>query len=222
MSPAAPLVRYATPAGRVLCAVIVVAAIATAPLGSRSAAFAAVTLTLLTLAATRPDKRGLWRKLWPGLLLIVALVIPLVAAGRHAQAGSLAARALLTLLSAIGFAHTLKPDELGTALYGLRVPPALASVVVTLLRQLEVIRGEARTIGLARRLRGARGAALGGDALAMLLVRVAARAERVELAQRLRGFGARAARAGLEVRDLAVLAPAAVLGLSLHALARLA
>jgi energy-coupling factor transporter transmembrane protein EcfT len=206
----------------VLCAVIVVTALATAPLSSLPAAIAAVTITLLTLAATRPEKRGLWQKLWPGLLLIAALVVPLVLAGRHSEAGAIAARALLTLVSAIGFAHSLKPDELGAALDGLRVPPALASVVVTLLRQLEVIRAEARAIGLARRLRGARGVALGGDALAMLLIRVAARAERVELAQRLRGFGVRAARAGPEVRDFAALAFAIALGVTLHAVGRLA
>jgi energy-coupling factor transporter transmembrane protein EcfT len=222
VSPAVPLVRHTTPAGRVLCAAIVVTALATAPLGSLPAAFAAVAITLLTLAATRPQKRGLWQKLWPGLLLIAALVLPLVAAGRHSEASALAARAVLTLLSAIGFAHSLRPDELGAALYGLRVPPALASVVVTLLRQLKVIRAEARAIGLARRLRGARGVALGGDALALLLIRVAARAERVELAQRLRGFGGSAARAGLRVPDFAALALASVLGVALHTVGRLA
>jgi energy-coupling factor transporter transmembrane protein EcfT len=179
-------------------------------------------ITLLTLAATRPDQGGPWRKLWPGLLLIAALIFPLLAVGRHADAGTLGARALLTLLSAIGFAHSLKPDELGAALNALRIPPALANVVVTLLRQLEVIRAEARTIGLARRLRGARGVALGGDAFAMLLIRVNARAERVELAQRLRGFGARSAAGRLEARDLAALALAVGFGLSLHFLNRLA
>jgi hypothetical protein len=218
------LVRFASPAGRVLCAVVVVAALATAPLGSLPAWFAAVAITLLTLAATRPDRRGVWRKLWPGLLLIAALIVPLFAAGRHADAGALGARALLALLSAIGFAHSLRPEELGSALYALRVPPALANVVVTLLRQLDVIRAEARALGLSRRLRGARGVALGGDAFAVLLIRVAARAERVELAQRLRGFGAPAAAAapGLTARDFAALLLAACLGFSLHVLNRLA
>ena len=51
MNPSALLVRYTSPAGRVLCAVIVVAALATAPLGSPLTSLAAVVVTLLALAA---------------------------------------------------------------------------------------------------------------------------------------------------------------------------
>jgi energy-coupling factor transporter transmembrane protein EcfT len=218
------LVRNTTPAARVLCAVIVVAALATAPVGSVRTSVAAVAVTLLALTAARPGWKGTWQKLWPGVLLITALVVPLLAVGRHADAATLGMRALLALIAAVSFAQTLHPDELAGALYALRVPPALANVVATLLRQLEMIRAEARAIGLARRLRGTRGFALGGDALALLLIRVAARAERVELAQRLRGFGVRAAaaRAQLRARDAVVLALAVVLGLSLHLIDRAA
>jgi hypothetical protein len=218
------LVRGTTPAGRVLCALIVVAALATAPLGSLATSLSALTLTALVLMAARPGLKALGRGLLAALLVIVALMVPFLAVGRGDHAVALSTRAIPAVLAAIAFASTFRAEELGAALYALRVPPVLANVVATLLRQLEAIRGEAQTIGLARRLRGARGPALGADAVAMLLIRVAERAERAELAQQLRGFGveAAAARARLRIRDALALSMAGVAGLSLHLVHRLA
>jgi energy-coupling factor transporter transmembrane protein EcfT len=209
-------------AGKLLCALVVVSALATVPLTARGL-LAGALVVIGVLTVTRPRWRVLARRLLPALLMVGALIGPLLIAGDAPRAALVFARATLTVLAALAFAETLRPEQLGAALHALRVPPALAGAVGTLLRQLETIRGEARSIGLARRLRGAHGPVLGADAVAVLLIRSHERAERAALAQRLRGFSVEvaSAQARLRQRDGGALLVSVLVAAALHASARL-
>lgn len=204
---AAPLRRAASPAARLLTGVLLVAAIATAPLGSLRALSISTALLVTILLAAQPRLRPLAKRALPAVLVIVALVLPLVIAGQTTQALAMGARASLAVGVALAVAATLQLDELPGALAALGVPTALARVVETMLRQLSSVQAEGRRIVLARRLRGARGFGVGPEVLSALLVKTSARAERAELAMRLRGYNSGAARkqSQLCLRDLPLL-----------------
>ncbi len=216
------MIGSASPAARLLSALVIVTALATLPLAAPAGLLGAGIIVIALLSSVRPRWGVLGKRLLPALLMIAALVMPLLLSGNGTRAAAVSARAALAVLAALAFAETLRPEELGAALRALRVPPALAEVVGALLRQLEALGGEARSIALARRLRGAHGPALSADALATLLIRAHDRAERTELAQRLRGFGAEAAtqKARLRRGDGALLALSGLAATVLHASAR--
>lgn len=213
-----PLRRAASPAARLLAGVLLVAAIATAPLGSLVALSMSAALLVAVLLAAQPHPRLLVRRALPALLVIAALVVPLVLAGQATQALMMGTRATLALGVALAVAASLRLDELPGALSALRVPAALASVVETMLRQLQSVQDEGRRIVLARRLRGARGFGVGPEVLSALLVRTSARAERAELAMRLRGYSPEAAREQARIggRDLPLLGLVVALAVLLH------
>lgn len=214
----APLRRMASPAARLLAGVLLVAAIATTPVGSLRALLLSSAVLLSALVAAQPHPRLLARRALPAVVVIAALVLPLLIAGDPARALALGARATLAVGVALAVAASLQLDELPGALSALRVPAALAAVVETMLRQLGSVRDEGRRIVLARQLRGARGFGVGPEVLSALLVRTSARAERADLAMRLRGFNPAAARAeaGLRARDLPLLCLALALVVLLH------
>lgn len=204
---AAPLRRAASPAARLLAGALLVAAIATAPLGSPRALSISAAVLVAMLLAAQPRLGLLAKRALPAVLLIVALVLPLLIAGQTAQAIAMGARASLAVGVALAVAATLQLDELPGALLALGIPTALARVVETMLRQVSSVQAEGRRIVLARRLRGARGFGVGPEVLSALLVRTSARAERADLAMRLRGYNAEAARdqARLCLRDVPLL-----------------
>ncbi len=214
----APLRRAASPAARLLCGALLVAAIATAPIGSPTALAISSAVLLIALLVTQPRPRPLARRALPAVLLIAALVLPLVVAGETHRALAMGARATLAVGVALAMAASLRLDELPGALAALRVPRALAAVVETMLRQLDSVRDEGRRIVLARRLRGARGWGVGPEVLSALFVRTSARAERVELAMRLRGYSPDAARerARLGRGDVPLICLAVAMALLLH------
>lgn len=203
------LARHTSPAARVLCSILVVGGVALTP-AHASAAAAAGVLVALTLLVTRPTAKALLLRGLPALLAIAALVVPLLLAGRFHDASAIALRAGLSTLAALAFASTIAAGELGAALRALGVPLALSATIETMLRQLSTLESEGRRIAFALRLRGARGSTLTTHVCAALLVRSAARAERVGLAMRLRGYDVRhaAQRARLRSRDLPALTAA--------------
>ena len=218
---AAPLRRFASPAARVLTGALLVAAIATTPVGSTRALAISAFLVLATLVASQPRLGVLARRALPAALLIAALVLPLVLSGQTAQALGLGARAALAVTVALAVFASVTLEELPGALRALAVPRALCAVVETMLRQLGSVEDEGRRIVLARKLRGARGWGVGPEVLSALLVRTSARAERVELAMRLRGYSPDAARqqARLGWRDAPLLAAVVLAALALHVVA---
>lgn len=207
-------------AARVLGLIVIVAGIATAPLGSPITAAFALTAVGLLLLLTRPRPLPLLRRGLPALIGVGALSLP-IALTDPQRAALLAARATLALTAALAIASTIPSGRLGPALSALGLPASIAAVLTTLLRQLTLLGSEARRLWLARRLRGARGVGASTEMMAALLVKSAARAERVELAMRLRGYDERHAPAGvvLRVADTPALACAALVATALHVVA---
>ena len=213
----APIVRATTPAARLLAGVVLVAASATAPLAAPALTMSAA-IALVALFLARPSFAMFTRTLGAGVLGLTALLLPLLFAGQAAAAVRLGARGCLTLTVALAFASTFSVIELAGALSALGMPRPLCAVISSMLRQLGAVRTQGRSLLLARRLRGAAGSGLGADVLGSLLARTAERAERAELAARLRGHELVSARrrSGLRVSDAPLLMCVAALALGLH------
>ena len=211
-APSAPLERWTSPAARVLCAIGLVGSVATAPTGPLAIGVGVV-IAAAALALTRPSARSFVLRSLPACGMLVALLAPLVIAGEHDRAIGLGARGALSIVIAIAIASAIPAQSVAGALLALKTPRTLAAVIQTMLTQLASVRAEARRLGLARRLRGARGFGVSGGALATLLARSADRARRVALAMELRGYDPeRASRdARLSLRDAPVLVGVALL-----------
>jgi len=212
-----------TPAARLLAGVVLVTACATAPLEAPALAMAVV-IALLSVILARPSTAAFARTFAAGLLALAALLLPLLLGGQGAAAARLGARSSLTLIVGLAFASTFSVSELAGALSALGIPRALCGVISSMLRQLGAVRKQGRSLLLARKLRGAQGIELGAEVLASLFVRTAERAERAELAARLRGSELGNARqgAGVKVSDLPLLICVGALALCLHFAAYLA
>lgn len=195
------------------CLVVLAAGIATAPLGSLASRGLLAALVLAVLGLARPRPRWLARRLGPPLVGLAALLLPLVLVSSAERSAEIVARAVGAAVVAAAVASTLALAELGPALAALGVPRALSSAVHALLWQLEHVGAEGRRLILARQLRGAR--RFGPEVLAQLLFRTAARAERVDLAMRLRGASAPAA-GRISRRDLPALCAALAAAVALH------
>jgi energy-coupling factor transporter transmembrane protein EcfT len=210
-------VRTTTPAARLLAGVVLLAACATAPLAAPALAFAAG-IALLAVFWARPSVAMFAPAFGAGVLGLTTLLVPLLFAGQRATAAQLGARGCLTLTVALAFASTFSVGELAGALSALGVPRPLCAVTSSMLRQLGAVRAQGRSLLLARRLRGATGSAFGADVLAALFERTAERAERAELAARLRGHELVSARrrARIRISDAPLLICVAALALSLH------
>jgi energy-coupling factor transporter transmembrane protein EcfT len=202
----------------VLLLVGAVAAVATLPTPNSRGLLGAACALLLLLVMVRPDPVRLARRALFGVGIVLLFVLPLLLVGRTEQAALLGARSLLAVSIALTVADTLELAEVGPALAALGVPCKLASVVAAALTQVGLLRDTGERIVLARRLRGARGVAVGPDVVAALLVRSAERAERMALAADLRGRDIRrsARRAGLLPGDAMVLVPALAVAVALR------
>ena len=212
-----PLSRWTTPSGRLLCCVVLVAGTATAPVAMRATLWMSALIAIAVVVLARPTWRTWWRRALPALLMIGALLVPL-AVVRVPDAAAIAVRATIVVVIALGFAATLRLEQLAPALRGVGLPASLAGVIETMLRQLSVVRDEGRRLALARRLRGARGRTWGAETVSALLVRTITRAERTELAMRLRG-GADAVRlshARLRLHDAPAVLVSAVAATAMH------
>lgn len=209
-----------THTARVVSGILVVFGLSTAPVPSTTSLLTAVVAVVAWIALLRPDPRALLTLVLPALGITAVVCLPLFF--RDGSRGAfILARASLSTIAAASFAAGLRPTELVSALRTLRIPAPFATVLATMLRQALTLREEGRRLVLARKLRGARGLAVGPDVVARLLARTAARADRVDLAMHLRGHGAHTApRAPLEKRDVLGLFCAVVIGISPHLAAR--
>ncbi|MCA9595025.1 MAG: hypothetical protein KC776_17005 [Myxococcales bacterium] len=202
-----------SPAARVLGGTLLVVGIATAH-PSTTALGVSLAVAGLALAVARPRWRMLMSRGGIALSAIAAALLPFVLAGDTAVAARLAARAVSAVGVAIAVGATLRVNELAPALAALRIPTAITRVVATMARQLGSVTDEGRRLVLARKLRGSHGSAVGVEVISTLLLRTAARAERVDLAERLRGGPPAPDRSRLRRSDLPfLLACVAIAGL---------
>ncbi len=211
------LIRSSSAAGRLLAGAIAVVGLATARLDTAALA-ASAAVVLLAVGTARPRPGTLALRALPAIGVIAAVLAPLLLSGESARAGLLGMRALFAVSVALSIASTVPLAEVPGALGALGVPDALCAVTGTMLRQLGAVRDEGRRLVLARKLRGARGPALGAGTLATLLLRTADRAGRVELAMRLRGYTAAEASAhsGLRARDALVVLASVTCAVAVH------
>jgi energy-coupling factor transporter transmembrane protein EcfT len=206
-----------TPPARIACLVVVVAGIATAPLERASSRVLLGVWLAVVLLVTRPAPRWLLTRGGPALLGVAALLVPFALTAAPERVALLAARALGAASAALSIGSTVALHEVGPALGRLGFPRALAGTVRALLWQVGHVGMEGRRLLLARALRGERG--FGPEVLAQLLVRTTARAERVDLAMRLRGadLSTSAERARFGAVGLAALLISAAASVALHA-----
>lgn len=213
-----PLANSVTAAARLLVGLVCVVAIATAPL-ARLNLLAAWTVAAAAFALAGLRGRLLARRLLPAIPVLLALLLPLAIAGDRTRAGLTAVRALAALVCALSMSTALSRADLAGALRGLGLPQTLAALLTSLLRQLGAIQAEGRRMLLARELRGAVGLRLGANTLGRLLARTQARAERVDLAQRLRSGGVAISDRpiALQLRDTPALLASALAAVCIHA-----
>jgi cobalt/nickel transport system permease protein len=206
----------------VLGCVVLVTGISTAPLRSRDALVASACVALAVLFFTRAAPLALVKRSLVAVPLLAALVLPVMLAGQAQHAVELGLRAMLALITALSFAATLSSIELPAALTNLGLPQPLARMLGTMLRQAGAVQAQGQRILLARKLRGAKGGAMSAEVLASLLTSTAERAERVELAMRLRGADLATLKAGqgLGPRDLPLLLASSCAAIAIHIWAR--
>lgn len=207
-----------SPAARVASALLLSAAIAFLPHVAKTLGFAIAALVVGCALLCRPNFKRLSLRLSLALLVIVALAVPFVISGEPGTAARLGLRALGATTIALLFTSDLSSSALASALHTLRAPISLVEVIEGLALQLDSLRGVASRIVLARKLRGARGLRGNATVLPELLVRSAERAERVDLARRLRGYDAKR-RTPMTSADLPVLLISGAAALALHLLA---
>ena len=214
--------RATSPAARVLGCAVLVTAISTAPLRSRDALVACACATVAVLCVTRAAPLALLKRSVLAVPLLATLVLPMWLVGQAGHAFELGLRALLALITALSFAATLSIVELPAALSNLGLPRALVLVLGTMLRQAGAVQAQGQRILLARKLRGAKGGAVSAEVLASLLASTSERAERVELAMRLRGADLATPKAGrgLGPPDLPLLLASACAAVAIHVWAR--
>lgn len=220
MSSRSWLCRHTSVPARLLASVIWALALASAP--PRAPQLGVAALVAVVLAWDVRDWLGAWlRRLGAALLVIAAVLAPSALVDGEAALLRLARAGLLTA-AIVALTAPVTATELAAALRSLRLPPVLVGVVETMLRQSAVLGAEARTLTLARRLRGASGFGVGPQLLVELFDRSVARAERADLAARLRGYapGAMLQPATFRRRDWVLLVASLALGAVLHTLHR--
>ncbi len=189
---------------------------------TRPRALGAIGMVVVAVVfATRPPMR-IWSRGVVGLFGVVAVAMPIVWSDPE-RALWLALRATLALGAAIAIGSTIPSASLGPALSSLGLPRGVAAVISTLLRQIDLLIAEGRRLTLARRLRGATGLGASTELFAALLVKSSQRAERVELALRLRGYDERRPPAGVALAATDAPFVVLVLGVALasHMVTRL-
>jgi energy-coupling factor transporter transmembrane protein EcfT len=206
----------------VLVLLSIVVGIATAPRQVTSSLVASAALALGLVALARPAPAAFARRAALGALAIAAICLPIAWTDLD-RAVWLGGRAAAALVAALALASTIAEAELGPALSALGAPRGVSAVVASLLRQTGSIAAEGRRLALARSLRGATGIGASTEMFAALLARSAQRAERVELALRLRGYDERVRRPGvrLALGDVPAIAAAVLAAVAVHWVARL-
>lgn len=190
-------------ATRLVSALVLTTSLATLPrVGGWAGPFIAVSLLLAGLVL-RPNLSRLARRFAIVVPMIAIFAAPFLLAAQFEAAARLAFRALSAALTVLIFTAGMSPAELTRTLASLRVPASLVDVVDGLLLELDGLLGVARRIVLAQRLRGAKGLRIFTRLVPELLVQSAERAERVDLARRLRGYGVRRQPLSLTPADLA-------------------
>jgi energy-coupling factor transporter transmembrane protein EcfT len=209
-----------SPAGKLVVTVVLVTAMATAPLSAAALAVASG-VALAAVLGFGPARTR--RALVPAALVIALSLVPIAFSAGAQHALRVAVRALAAASTAIAVAGSVPAHELGPALSALYVPRAVAAVLGSALRQTAVLRDEGRRLTLARRLRGVSSRTAGAGVLAVLFTRAAGRAERIELAARLRGFSPAGAvtRARLTWPDAPAMAASAGAAIAIHVAGRL-
>jgi len=210
-----------TPAARVLGAVILTTAIATLPRIDQRVAIGLLACVVAATLAGRPNLKRLSLRLSIALVVIGMLILPFLLSGQGERAVHLSLRALGAATVALAFTSDLLGAELARALGALRAPTALVEVLEGLALQLDSLKTTCVRLLLARRLRGARGPLGAASILPELLVRSAERAERVDLARRLRGYHYVRPKRSFARHDSWALSIAFASAALLHALARL-
>lgn len=221
------LERRTSPAARLLSCVVLVGATALLPLDAHaSLAVAGFLATALYALASAPSSRGAGargttRRLLLAYAAVLASVVPMAFANPLDTTLLRVARAAVCVTFAVAFAALLPRSELGAALVALGAPRGMADTVATLLRQLGALVHVGERLVLARSLRRATGVAAMVGVLPSLLLCGVRRAERVELAMKLRGSasGVTNRQARLRPRDAWLLAVVATIAVSLHAFA---
>lgn len=212
-----PLAYRYTAAARLLVGLCCGVSVATAPL-QQTSLLASWAVAGGCFAFTGLQGRLLARRLLPAIPVLFALLLPLALAGDRGRAGLTAVRALAALACALSISTALPRGDLPGALRGLGLPQTLAALLTSLLRQVGAIQAEGKRMLLARELRGAGGLRLSADTLGRLLARTQARAERVDLAQRLRSGGLAIINQPVppRLRDAPALAASAIGAICIH------
>lgn len=186
MSSRSLLCRHTSVPARLLASFLWALVLATASPQPPQLLVALVLVALLTWDVR--DRLGTWlRRLGPALLVVAAVLAPTALVNAELALLRLA-RATLATASVVALTVHVRPADVAGALRALRLPPIFVGVVETMLRQSSVLGSEARTLVLARRLRGGTGLGAGPGLLVELFERSLARAERADLAARLRGY----------------------------------
>lgn len=212
--------RSFSPPARLATSLLLIVAVATIPATAAGLAAAAL-LTAGVAVWRRPPLGVLLRRGLAAAGVLLALCLPIwLSDGAEALPRLL--RAMLATTLALLSTASLHHWEVAAALSGLRLPPALTGTVETMLRQVTCVRDEAARLGLARKLRGATTATWSVDLLAVLFDRTLARAERAEVAARLRGYDmtCRPAAARWRWADAPLLLVASLAAISLQLVAR--
>jgi cobalt/nickel transport system permease protein len=172
------------------------------------AAFLGLLLTVAAIAGVRPGR--LFRSLLVELpFVLFAVLLPVVSRGPRTEvlglslsesglvaAGSILAKATLSVLAATLLAATTDPRALLRGLERLRLPTVLVQILSFMIRYADVVGGELRRMRVARESRGFRARHLGalkvlGPAAGSLFIRSYERGERVHLAMLSRGYTGR-------------------------------
>jgi energy-coupling factor transporter transmembrane protein EcfT len=193
--------------------------IATLPNVSGRVALAVLACALSALLLARPNLGRLSVRLGVALGVIGMLILPFLAIGDFERGIRLSLRALGAATVALAFTSDLAAPDLARALSALRAPTPLVEVIEGLTLQLDSLKGTYRRLLLARRLRGAQGWSGAASLLPELLVRSAQRAERLDLARRLRGYECQRPARSFGRQDILPLLVAAASAAILQALA---
>src|SRR5690606_21594360 len=142
----APLAAAASPAARLLLLLVVVTSIATLPLASRSALVMAALAAAACVGLGRPSPRRLLFGVLSVVAMSSAVAAPALMHGEWLAAGRYGGRAAMAAVAALSLSASIGAAELGPALRTIGVPRGLASVIETMLRQVQAVQLEGSRI----------------------------------------------------------------------------
>jgi energy-coupling factor transporter transmembrane protein EcfT len=164
------------------------AAIATLPKVNGNVALALFLCAAAAILSARPNLKRLSMRLSIALSMIAMLIAPFILTGDVDRILLLSLRGVGAATVALAFTSDLSGMDIARALSVLRAPKPIVEVLEGLALQLDSLNNTAARLLLARKLRGARRFSGMNNILPELLVQSAERAERIDLARRLRGY----------------------------------